>query len=287
VDADLKSFTARLCQLSRQGGGTPPEIAAWPASLDEAAWFFSPELISLAGTETFARMSVAEQRRLSFFELVNFFSLNIHGERSMIAGLAQRLYAPRNHEITAYLHHFLEEENRHSQYFGEFCLRYAGRVYPDRKLVFAREYAPGEEELLFFAKILVFEEIVDYYNVLQSDDDRLHPLVASIHRMHHRDESRHLAFGRRLTAALFQRYRDGWGPETLAGVRAYLGSYVVATFREYHSFDTYRDARLAEPLRLIERSFNSTGSAARRRAAAKRCTAYLLKTGILTEDPLS
>jgi len=287
MKSDLGKLTARLCELSRARYATPVDIAAWPTSLDDDRWFFSPEMISIAGTPTFAQLSAEQQRRLSFFELINFFSLNVHGERSMIAGIAQRLYGRESGEISPYLHCFLDEENKHAQYFGQFCLKYAGRVYPERKLVFPRPYAPGEEDVLFFARIVIFEEIVDHYNVLMAHDDRLHPLVASIHRMHHGDEARHLAFGRRLTAALFERHRDTWSAETLAGVRAYLTRYLMATFREYHSFDAYRDAGLHEPLALVGSSFDSAASAARRRAVARRCTGYLLKSGILTEDPLS
>jgi hypothetical protein len=287
MQPDMKSFTARLCQLSRGRGAHPADSDAWPVALGDELWCFSPEVISLVGTDAFERMSETEKRRLSFFEAINFFSLNVHGERSMIAGLAQRLYATDREPYSAYLHCFLEEENRHSQYFGEFCQRYAGRVYPRRQIVFPRDYAPGEEDFLFFAKILIFEEIVDYYNTFMSSDDRLHPLVASIHAMHHRDESRHLAFGRRMTTALFESYRETWSPETLARVRAYLASYMVTTLYEYHSFDAYRDAGLANPLALVDSSFHSAASAKRRRVVAKKCIRYLLKSGILEKDPLS
>ena len=30
-------------------------------------------------------------------------------------------------------------------YFGTFCNRYAGKIYPERKLAFPREYAPGDD----------------------------------------------------------------------------------------------------------------------------------------------
>ena len=46
-------------------------------------------------------------------EAVNFFSLNIHGERMLVAGIAQRLYRTGHAETSRYLHHFLAEENRH------------------------------------------------------------------------------------------------------------------------------------------------------------------------------
>ena len=112
-------------------------------------------------------------KRLSFCETVNFFSLNIHGEKRLIEGLARRLYRRGMEDLTAYLHHFLDEENKHMVYFGGFCTEYAGKVYPDRKVAFPREYAAGEEDFLFFAQVLIFEEIVDVYNVHLATDERL------------------------------------------------------------------------------------------------------------------
>lgn len=284
---DLSHLTARLCSLSRRSPAALPDPDAWPATLSDEHWAFSPEWISLAGTPAFDALASAAQRRLALCELVNFFSLNIHGERSMIAGLARRLYARSSADVTAYLHHFLEEESRHARWFGAFCLRYAGRIYPDRRVELPRDYAPGEEELLFFLRIVVFEELVDFYNVHMGGDARVHPLVAAIHRMHHRDETRHLAFGRRLVCERFERLRDGWSAETLAGVRAHIAGYLVATLREYHSTDAYRHAGLADPAGLVERSLASPAAAARRRAASRRCVAFLLQSGILTEDPVS
>src|SRR5262245_39849482 len=185
----------KLCIASREADGSPYTFA-WPERLPEDAWYFAPELLSTAGTSIGDRLTVEESRRLSFFEAVNFFSLNIHGERLLLEGLSARLY--RRDLYTPYLHHFLEEENRHMVYFATYCLRFAGKIYPDRKVPFAREYAPGEDDFLFFARAMLFEEIVDVYNRRMAHDDRLEPAARAINLMHHRDEARHLSFGRRL-----------------------------------------------------------------------------------------
>jgi hypothetical protein len=273
----LAQLGARLSHLSQECAAAPLD---WPETLGDS-WCFSPELISIAGTPAWDALSEAERRKLSFHEAVAFFSINIHGEKSLIAGLAERLYAS---PATEYLHHFLDEENQHSRIFGRFCTRYAGRVYPERKLVFPREYARGEEDFLFFAKILVFEEIVDHYNVAMAADARLHPLVRGIHAMHHEDESRHLAFGRVVVETLF--HEGGFSAEVVAGIRAYLAAYLGATFQEYHSVDAYRDAGLPSPLALAQSSFRSPAALARRRAAGKKCVAGLIRSGVLVEDPL-
>jgi len=168
MDPFLKTVE-KLCDSSRENYVNPYTYLEWPQMPDKEQWFMSPELISLYGTSAYETLSDAQRKRLSFYEAVNFFSLNIHGEKSLVEGLAQRLYRKDQNDIAPYLHHFLDEENKHMVYFGGFCLRYAGKVYPDRKMVIPREYAPGEEDFLFFAKVMVFEEIVDVYNVRMSN----------------------------------------------------------------------------------------------------------------------
>jgi para-aminobenzoate N-oxygenase AurF len=281
----LDQIVDKLCEASRAAYYSPYGEISWPDALPEDAWYFSPELVSLAGTETYATLEERQRQRLSFFEAVNFFSLNVHGERALLEGLAHRLYRRGDESWTAYLHHFLDEENKHMVYFGTFCTRYAGAVYPDCKLAFPREFAPGEEDFLFFAKVLVFEEIVDVYNKRMAADARLHPLAREINRRHHQDESRHLAFGRRLVRELFERGARGWTPETLRGIRDYLGDYVRATWREYHSPAAYRDAGLADPYALARDAFEAEPARRRRAEVTATCFKVLTAIGVLEEAP--
>src|SRR5205814_2962320 len=107
-------------------------------------------------------------------------------------------------------------------YFATFCLQYAGKIYPDRKVVFPREYAPGEEHMLFFGRVMIFEEIVDYFNRRMATDERLSTVAREINRLHHADESRHLIFGRRIVKELFEHFRPKWSEATVEGIRSYL-----------------------------------------------------------------
>jgi hypothetical protein len=283
--AQFTRMVEKLCELSRTGYVNPHERVDWPTSLDGGEWFTSPELISLYGTEVWANLTEDERKRLSFYEAVNFFSLNIHGEKSLIEGLAYRLYRKNTQDISAYLHHFLDEENKHMVYFGGFCMKYAGKIYADRKMTFEREYAPGEEDFLFFAKVLIFEEIVDAYNQRMAKDERLAPVIRQINLLHHLDETRHLAFGRRLVSELFKRYSPDWSEATVQGVRGYLGNYFVATWKEYYNPDVYRDAGLESPYDLYETAFHGPAGSHHRRTISQGCVRYLLENDILEEEP--
>jgi hypothetical protein len=284
--AQLAETLQKLCEASKNQYANPYVSLEWPDSVDSTAWYFSPELISLYGTPHYETFSEAEKKRLSFLEAVNFFSLNIHGEKALIAGLALQLYKKENELITSYLHHFLDEENKHMVYFGQFCSQYAGKVYPNKKLEFPRDYAPGEEDFLFFAKVLVFEEIVDEYNAQMSADERLAPIARQINLYHHRDESRHLVFGRLLAKELFERYSPQWPPDVLAGVRQYLQNYLVMTWKEYFNPDVYRDMGIGNAFQVHETVFSSPAAQAHRRQMSGKCIRYLLDSGILTEEPI-
>jgi hypothetical protein len=166
--AAMSGTLSRLTKLSRDKYQNPYVALSWPASLYPAAdLFFTPELSSLFQTPHGAQPDDESVRRLAFHEAANFFSLNIHGEKALMAGLANRLYRSDLGPLVDYLHHFLDEENKHSVYFGGFCHRYA-RVYPSRHVAFPDGPEREISDLLFFTKVLIFEEIADRYNVLQA-----------------------------------------------------------------------------------------------------------------------
>lgn len=247
MTGDLAETVARLCVTSKRTYQNPYEAIDWPEALDRRQWFTLPSFVSLHGTPRWEAMTEDEQKVLSFWEAVNFYSLNIHGEKALMAGLAARLYQPGMEAVAEYLHHFLDEENKHSVWFGTFCTRYGGKVYPDRKVTFPKEHAEGEEDFLFFAKVSIFEEIVDRYNLAMAGDERLVPVARQINANHHAEEVRHLVFGRRIVAELGRQGAERWSDEVVNGIRAHLAAYVTATWREYYNPDVYRDAGLADP----------------------------------------
>lgn len=280
---DITQVAKKLTAQSIKGFYNPFTHIEFPETLDKNQWHISPELISIYGTPTWESLSLDQQRLLSFYEAINFFSINVHGEKSLLEGLTRRLYDSEQSDITDYIHHFIDEENKHMYFFGTFCEKYAGKIYADRKVVFPREYAPGEEELLFFVKVFVFEEIVDFYNLTSAKDDRVHQLSREINRNHHEDEVRHLAFGRVLLNDIFQKYSPTWSAETLAGVREYIRTYYITTWREYYNPDIYADIGIQNSYDLAAEVFDSPLAKAHRAKASRPSLQYLKKCGIIEE----
>ena len=280
------SVLSELSRASLRLRNDPYETIGWPEALDPEAWHFTPELISIHGTEDFEALAEDRKRNVALLEAISFFSMNIHGERRLVQGVAERLHRGRPAELDAYLHHFLREECNHMAVFGRFCEQYAGRVYADRQIAFPHDYADGEEDALFFAKILIFEEIVDAYNRRMAADERLAPIVRAIHSYHHEDEKRHLAFGRSIVRDLFDAHRPTWSRKVLTGVRAHLSGYLRAVWRELHNPSVYADTGLASPYELLERSWENPISRERRREVSARCVGFLLEADVLDEEPV-
>jgi len=281
----LTQTAARLSAASRRSYLNPYVSIEWPESVERPQWFTSPELISIHGTPRWDALDDGQRKELSFWEAVNFFSLNIHGEKALMEGLAQRLYRPGLEEAAEYLHHFLDEENKHSVWFGNFCVRYAGKVYPNRNVSFPHEFVEGEEDFLFFARVAVFEEIVDRYNLAMGKDDRLAPVARLINAHHHADEARHLIFGRRVVEHLWNRHRPSWSDETVADVRRYLAAYLVSTWREYYNPEVYRDAGMPDPWVAAREAWDHPAGHHHRRRLSRRCLKPFLDLGILDEEP--
>lgn len=275
----------RLSVVSARTYQNPYTAVDWPQQIGpETEWFSTPEHLSLYGTPIWETLDEAARKRLGFHEAANFYSLNIHGEKSLMAGLSNRLYRKDLLDVTEYLHHFLDEENKHSIYFGGFCTRYA-RIYPSRQLQVPGTRSRDIDDFLFFAKTMIFEEIADELNQIQGRDERLHPLARFINDNHHREETRHLVFGREVTAALWRRCEPMWDSATIADIRTELADFFTASWREYYNPDVYADCGIDEPWTVADAAWVAPAQRTRRAALSSRCVRYLLSHTILTEEP--
>lgn len=269
-----------LCAQSRRAYRPAFEFPGWPAELDRDQWFTSPELVSLAGTEVWDQLSGRQQRQVSFWDAANFFSANIRGEAMLLRGLAERLYRPGHEPATAYMHHMIDEENKHSIYFAEFCHRYAGKVYPDRVVSLGSDPAEAAD-FLFFARVMCFEDVVDGFNQAMARDTRLDGTVRWIHQQHHDEERRHLAFGRIRVRQLFETGRRQWSPAVLAQVRSAVAAYLSALWVPLYNPEVYADAGLDDPYALARQAHRSPRAQQLRQRLSRRSVGFLTRSGVL------
>lgn len=259
----------------------------WPEAIDpETQWSMAPELVSLYGTPVWDGLSEAERKRLSFYETAGFFSLILQGERPLLEGMSHRMYTlEKNLSVTEYLHHFMDEENKHMMMFSGFLRRYVGKVYPEKKVAIPRKTAKGEDDVAFFAKVLVVEELSDYYNVAMGHDERLPQIIQDINWTHHVDEARHIHFGRAYIKELWDRVTASWSEADVASFRTWLVDYVNASWRDFYNPSVYRDAGIADPYGAREAALRSPVCRAHRQRCSVRFLDNLVESGLLAEMP--
>jgi hypothetical protein len=283
---DVEKVAERLSRGSRKLVYDVYARFSWPEGLDASVWAMSPEYVSLYGTPLWHGMSEDERRKLAFFECAGFFSMILHGERPLLEGMSHRLYTlEKNLTVTEYMHHFLDEENKHMIMFSSFLRRYFGKVYPEKKVAFARTLAPGEEDIAFFAKVLVVEELSDVYNVAMATDERLAPIVREINHTHHVDEARHIHFGRTYLKQLWDRSAAAWREEQRESFRAWLVEYINASWRDFYQPAVYRDAGLHDPYGARDVALASPVCRAHRQRCSEKYLNNLVSCGILRELP--
>jgi hypothetical protein len=142
----------------------------WPDSLPADTLWMSPELLSVYGTPVMEQLDEPTLKRLTKWESINFYSLNVHGIRELIIEVTRRIHAAGYEVPSEFFHRFIGEENDHMWFFAQFCLRYGPKIYPDRSLRFPGTADPLAEDFLVFARIVIFEELVDYYNMKMGRD---------------------------------------------------------------------------------------------------------------------
>lgn len=277
---DVSVLAAHLTEVSARTDRDPYAGIEWPPERDDAAWYFSPELVSLHGTPAWDRLDGQARRQLAFFEAVNFFSLNVHGERRLIAGLDALTSDGEANAVTAYLRVFRAEEAKHKASFEHFCERYAGGAYEDRSIELPSEWAGADAGLLFFARVLVFEELVDRYNAMMARDRRLAAIAVRINRAHHLEEARHLAFGRAWLAELVAAAQVRCDSERRAAVVDHLRDFRAALWRDMFNPQAYRDAGLSDVHALRRGALEHPQVLARKEALFRRVDRYFATLGL-------
>ncbi|AUG78733.1 hypothetical protein CFP65_3963 [Kitasatospora sp. MMS16-BH015] len=241
----------RLIDASVDDYYNPYRTFEWPESVEPADLWMSRDLLSVHGTAMERELTPEQLLELSRWESVNLYSMIAHGIRELLIEVMRRIHTPGYEIPTPYFHHFIGEENEHMWFFAEFCLRYAGRIYPDRRMVFpAAERSPEMNNFIVFSQILIFEMIGDHYNARMASDESLPETVRAVNRIHHRDESRHIAFGGQLVSALLDEVRRKHTAEEVEEVAQYLRGYIDLIMQMLCSRDAYADAGIPEPGRF-------------------------------------
>lgn len=280
----LSHLLDHLVELSVENYYNPYKAFVWPERLEGDQFWMSPELLSVHGTPYMEQLTETQLWELSKWESVNFFSFNVHGIRGLIQHALSCIHTSSFTEISEYLHHFIGEENEHMWFFAQFCNRYGGKIYHFPKLESTAFAENDIDHYVAFCKILISEQIGDYYNKYMQADDRLHPLVQQINRIHHEDESRHIAMGRRIVQVLHEELSTQYPPERLEEVETYLRKYALFLLESFYNPHVYRDAGLPEPYAMRRELLHNPVRAEFHRKVLKNTTHFLKSNGIFAQE---
>ena len=283
-DERFKTVLDRLTSMSERDYYDPYKLFVWPESLPEDGYWMTPELMSVHGTKVGASLDEAQLRALSKWESVTFYSLNVHGIRELLTSIVARIHMPGFEVASEYFHHIIGEENDHMWFFAKFCLLYAGKVYPDRSLSFAGPGIAEADTFLLFARLLIFEELVDVFNQRMGEDQRLEPTIRQINSVHHQDESRHIAFGRQIVALLHRDLRTRLNTAQLAELESYLKAYMQASVQSLCNPAAFRDAGIPEPFAVRRAVIEDPAFQAHTARILKRSTSHMVSEGIFTDE---
>ncbi len=259
----------------------PYKLFEWPDSLPESMWWMSPELTTTHGTEAAERLTEEQLYALSRYESINFYSLNVHGIRELLIEVTKRIHTSGFETPSEFFHHFIGEENEHMWFFAEFCLRYGKKIYRQPSGATVEIPRSNVESLLVFTRILIFEELVDHFNSRMALDDRLHETIRAINRIHHQDESRHIAFGRELVSALFEDVKRTSSEKELRDIAAYIKRYMSYSFESLYNPQAYRDAGVENPLDLRRELLASPARPEFEKSVFRKTSKFLEKTGLV------
>lgn len=276
---------SRLSALSVSNYYNPYVEFEWPEIQNDTFWM-SPELLSVADTKYYDMLTEQQLQILSKWESINMYSMSVFGERDLIAGVLRNMHTARSKEEVEYFHHFIEEETKHMWLFTQFCNKYGGKVYEPK--IFNVSTLPFDEKeilaFIAFAQILIFEEVGDFFNVRLQKDARLPSVVRALNRLHHQDESRHLAMGRALLKDRHGQVLEKYGVSGVARVESYLKKFMKMTLLGFYNPTVYQDAGLQDAYKVRSELVKSPARGLFHDQVLARVTRFLQSSGIFTTN---
>jgi hypothetical protein len=250
-------ITDKLIKFSTAAHASTFDSFDWPETIDEDQYWFSPNALSIAGTEFEGELSEQQKIKLSKWECINSFSMNTVGERELIHSVTRIMDEMPLGEAKEYLYHLINEENQHMWYFQKFCTLYAGKVYGSKSMpTEAKKISRSLDHFMVFARILLFEEIGHYYNIINSKDEQVHTFVREINQAHYNDEARHITYGRRLLSVLAKEALHT--EEDVEYANAELAKTLIVNYNALFNPSMYRDAGLARPMSIRSKLIESS-----------------------------
>ena len=280
----------RLIDLSKSKSYDAYTRFQWPDEVPVDCLWCNEDLLTTFGTELHDALSDQQKFDLSKWEAINFYSLNVHGIKTVLEFVCRRIHDKRYDMISEYLHLFLAEENDHMWFFARFCKKYGGKIYPAVSMLKTSNVDPVEDDLYMFAGTLIFEEFVDYYNHIVGKNKNVPEIIREINYQHHVDESRHVSFGREIVKELYSEIvRNGADDAQTHRINKTFKGLILYFLGLMYNAQAYSDAGLVSSLGFSSAAAmrNNIRNMAERKpyhhAWFNRTAKFFEKTGIIDD----
>ena len=261
-DTRYRRRVEQLTELSEPGPYDAYEDVPW----DEPGFEVDPtderlELFSfdpLRRTEWYQQLEPIERSRVGLQRIAVNLRTGWEFENYLQQGLLARALQMGNSDVAfRYVQHEIAEEAHHSMMFYEFVRRYAPEVrgMPIPRPLLAMggheiQIAARRRPMMFFLAVLGGEVPIDHIQRMVLREERVHPLVERIMRIHVEEEARHVAYAnqelRRMAPRLraWQRHGIAMVVPLMLAVMARLMVY-PSPWLVRHNRVPYRDLRRA------------------------------------------
>ena len=213
---------------------------------------FSEELISIRLHPIYKQMDNEQKINLSQLELINFFSLTIHGEAFLIENMKAYIPLIDDKEVQHYLRIFIDEEVNHTYWFKKFCKSVKQPIVDSQNFQLGSQ---GEKVrthkgfLFFFVKVYLFEQVSMIYNRILSKDSNLPALVRSINQQHLIEEGRHVSFGINFIEHLFSRLAPLY-PKLVDELNFQVNSFEQILLHGMFNPEIYEKCQINQPYKV-------------------------------------
>ncbi len=264
---ELTNTATRLAEVSLdpdKGLHKPFTRINYQNELDKRKFQMPEHLISLYHHPIYSSLTHEQRWRLSLLETINFFSINIHGERKLVQGLEDRLYLLSSlggeWSVGNYLQHFIHEENAHTHMLAGYCYRYGNGVYKDYSIqINDPTLSVVGQELLFFGRVYVLETFLDYLNSTAMREENIDVTAREIHRFHHIEEARHMAFDRVVIRNCVAKMRELNQADELAVITKLLDEYGRGALMRLYVPKIYKEVGIENPSAVAREAQTEAG----------------------------
>ena len=284
TEKERSRYFNKLIKISEDEKYDPVTFFKWEECIGSNEYWMSPELLSVYNTPYYNQLSESELKELSKWELINFFSMSVHGERNIKMDMLKYLNTKYFVEQSDYFVHFLGEENSHIYFFSRFCKQTVGKLYSYMSIPLNSFQSYDVDRFIVFAQTLIAEEIGDYFNVIMSKDERLPDLIRAINKQHHLDESRHISMGKILCKGMWQELKEKESLEKIIQVQSYLLSFMRNFLRDFYNPEIYKDSKIDKPYEFRENIINSLNNKDFHLKVCGTILSYLKKNQMITQE---